>query len=107
MRFPIDPLPPIGSTENPYEIREKSPITPVKAVMPHGQALVFQHRPRRAPETPVQRRAGEERREHEDRRQGDRRRYTQKVLIDTRSGHERRHERRRPDDPLTGVDEKV
>ena len=107
MRFPIDPLPPVGVVDNPYEIRGASRIRPVHAVDPRTQQEVL--RPHFEPVAPVEERpAGTEARAGADRRQGDRRNYTQKVLVDTRLGRDRRHSRRRPDDPPPpSVDETV
>ena len=108
MRFPIDPPKPIGFAEDLYKIQEAAGIRPLRPVDPHTRpSLIVPPRRQPAP-PPQQRQAGEENRTHEDRRQGGRRQYDQKVLIDTRLGHNRRHERRRPDDPLPpGIDEKV
>lgn len=109
MRFPIDPLPPVGVTEDPYEIQEKAAIAPIRPVAePRAQQLVMPRRrapepPREQPEQapPAERRAGE------DRRRMDRRISNQPVLVDTRSGVDRRRNKRREDDPTTRIDEKA
>jgi hypothetical protein len=109
MRFPIDPLPPVGITEDPYEIHEKAGVTAVRSVTEPRVALRNMP-PRRAPEPPRERdqRALElERRAMEDRRRIDRRIANQPVLVDTRSGVDRRRGKRRDDDPTTRVDLKA
>lgn len=108
MRFPIDPPPPVGVVDNPYEIQE---TVAIKALRPLGPSPENPPSvtPRHQPIEPVQRRpTDEESRNGADRRQVDRRRYTQKVLVDTRLGRDRRNTRRRPDDPPPpSIDEKA
>ncbi|MBI5752817.1 MAG: hypothetical protein HZA59_11875 [Hydrogenophilales bacterium] len=106
MRFPVDPPPAVGFSEDLYEIQEAAGIRPLRPVGPRSQPPLIV-RPRRPP-APPQRQAGEDTRKNEDRRQRDRRQYTQNVLVDTRLGRDRRHERRRPDDPPPpSIDEKA
>lgn len=111
MRFPVDPLPPIGVTEDVYEIQEPAGIRPLRPVGPPlSQQRLLARRPRpvaappappRPAPPPVERRSGE------DRRKGDRRVANLPVLIDTRSGVDRRRAKRRETDPTTRIDEKA
>jgi len=107
MRFPIDPPPPIGVIDDPYEIRGTDGIRRVRAI--NAETLPQTELPRHQVVEPVERReADQETRSGADRRQGDRRKYTQKVLVDTRLGRDRRNTRRRPDDPPPpSIDEKA
>jgi len=111
MRFPIDPLPPVGVTEDPYEIQEKAGIAAIRPVAePRAQQLIMPRR--RAPAPAEERPPGEQppevdRRMAEDRRKGDRRVANQPVLVDTRSGLDRRKGKRREHDPTTRIDEKA
>lgn len=108
MRFPLDPLPPVGVTDDPYEIQEKAGVT---AVRPVGERslpplIVRARREPQPPQEQAQRPPAVERRA-EDRRKMDRRISNQPVLVDTRSGLDRRKNKRREDDPTTRIDEKA
>ncbi|MEO1767088.1 hypothetical protein [Thiobacter aerophilum] len=111
MRFPVDPPPPIGVAEDPYDIQETTGIRPVRPVgAPLSQQRLVGRRPRpvASPPAPVQPAPPPvERRSGEDRRKGDRRVANLPVLVDTRSGIDRRRAKRRNDDPTTRVDEKA
>jgi hypothetical protein len=107
MRFPLDPLPPVGVTDDRYEIQEKAGVTAVRPVGPGSAPLTAPRRPapqQRQPEQPAQE---AERRAGEDRRTVDRRTQNLPVLVDTRSGFDRRKGKRRDDDPTTRVDLKA
>jgi hypothetical protein len=108
MRFPIDPPPPLSVIDNPYEIPETAGIKALRPLGPSPQQELIV-RPHYNPEPePEQRQAGEDTRKNEDRRQADRRQYVQSVTVDTRLGRDRRHARRRPDDPpASSIDEKA
>ena len=99
MRFPIDPPPPIGVIDDPYEIRGTDGIRRVRAI--NAETLPQQTElPHQVAIEPVERRAADqETRNGADRRLADRRQYTQVVLVDTRLGRDRRNTRRRPTDP--------
>ena len=109
MRFPIDPLPPVGVTEDHYEIQEKAAISALRPVATGNQPplLMPQRRPiaemRQVKATPPE----AERRSHDDRRNVDRRVQDLPVLVDTRSGLDRRKNNRREADPMTRVDIKA
>jgi hypothetical protein len=110
MRFPIDPLPPVGVTDDPFEIQEKAAINALRPVGPRTppRLITPQRRPAPAPDRPPQQQASEaERRAHEDRRTTDRRTQNQPVTVDTRSGADRRKGKRREDDPTTRIDLKA
>lgn len=110
MRFPIDPLPPVGVTEDPYEIQEKAAITPLRPVGTRTLPPMIL-RQQRAPQRPgpesQQNPPDMNRREQEDRRTMDRRVQNQPVTVDTRSGLDRRKGKRRDDDPTTRIDLKA
>ncbi len=112
MRFPVDPPPPVGVTDDPYPLQETAGIRPLRPVGPSlARQPLLRRRPRPAAQSaapapqpappPVERRSGE------DRRKGDRRIAQLPVLIDTRSGQDRRRTPRRADDPVTRIDEKA
>lgn len=111
MRFPVDPLPPVRVTEDPYEIQETAAVRPLRPVStPLAQQRLLPRR--RAPATPVRETPQPspppvERRAGGDRRKADRRVANVPVLIDTRSGQDRRRNKRRADDPTFGIDEKA
>lgn len=109
MRFPIDPLPPVGVTDDPYEIQEKAAITAVRPVGARTlpPLVVPQRHPEPPNRTPQQRASEVERRAHEERREADRRTQNQPVTVDTRTGLDRRKGKRREDDPTTRVDLKA
>jgi hypothetical protein len=109
MRFPIDPPPPVGVTEDPYEIQEKAAVSPIRPVAePRAQQLVMPRRHAPAPPREQEREVPTaDRRAGEDRRKVDRRVSNQPVLVDTRSGIDRRRNKRREDDPTTRIDEKA
>lgn len=112
MRFPVDPPPAVGVTENPYDIQEPNAIPAVRPVGPPlAQQRLFPRRPRQAPaaapEPPRPAPPPYERRSGEDRRKEERRKVNLPVLVDTRSGIDRRRTKRRADDPTTRIDEKA
>lgn len=107
MRFPIDPLPPVGITDDVYEIQEKAGVMPVRPVGERSLPPLIVRRRRAAPPQEQPQRPPTERRVGEDRRKMDRRVSNQPVLVDTRSGLDRRKGKRRDDDPTTRVDEKA
>jgi hypothetical protein len=112
MRFPVDPLPPVGVTDDLYEIQEKAALTPLRPVgvrtvppvMPRPRQRHVPEPPQAAAEQPA---PVAERREAGDRRKIDRRISNQPVTVDTRSGIDRRHGKRRDDDPTTRIDIKA
>lgn len=96
MRLPVQPLPPPPPADDLYEIRERPPITPARFVRARSlPPLIIPPRKRpkgdtgRGPAKPEARiqsgTVGEER------RQGDRRTAQMPVLLDTRTGRDRRH----------------
>lgn len=109
MRFPIDPLPPVGVTDDPYEIRETAALTALRPIGPRTlpPLIVPQRRPAPPPNRAQQRANDTERRGREERRMADRRTQSQPVTVDTRTGLDRRKGKRREDDPTTRVDLKA
>ena len=96
-------------TDDPYEIQEKAATSALRPVATGNQPplLIPQRRP--IGETrPVKSKPPEtERRNHDERRTTDRRTQNLPVLVDTRSGLDRRKGKRRDADPLTRVDIKA
>ncbi len=96
MRLPVLPLTPPPPPEDLYEIRERPPVTPARFVRarnlppmiippkkrPRADAGVTDSEPQARVEAVE---VGEERRRH------DRRKAQMPVLLDTRSGRDRRH----------------
>jgi len=107
MRFPIDPPPPIGVTDDPYEIQEKAALTPTRPVGPRTQPPLALRQQRQATRPAPPRPSEYRPRAAEDRRTLDRRVSNQPVLVDTRSGLDRRKGKRRGDDPTTRINEKA
>lgn len=109
MRFPIDPLPPVGVTDDPYEIQEKAAISALRPVGARTLPPMIVPQRRTAPTArqPQQPPPETNRRAQEDRRTTDRRTQNTPVLVDTRSGLDRRKGKRREDDPTTRVDLKA
>lgn len=129
MRLPVDPLPPIEPGEDPYVIRRRAPVTALPGAGPRSfPPLIFPHPEREAAENTSQADAnsqheqgqpagnpgaGKHTEPHiEQERLIDRRLYCRRIaqlsiLLDTRSGEDRRHQVRREDDPRTVIDEEV
>lgn len=108
MRFPIDPPPPVGVVDNPYEIQETAAIKAVRPLGPSPQGPQTELQRHQVVEPVARRPADEDTRSGADRRQGDRRQYSLSVLVDTRLGRDRRQSRRRPEDPpAPSIDEKA
>lgn len=115
MRLPVEPLPPPEPADDLYAIRRRVPVPragqvtarslPPLVISPHHEPI-GEAEPRAenaAKDTGDQ----GEGREIEDRRLMCRRIYHLPVLLDTRSGEDRRRHARRDDDPVTGVDKEV
>lgn len=105
MRFPTDTVPPPVAPVDPTEV---SPNAAVHAVRRIGQGT----RGSAAQVGSGAHPAGEEPRIHHERAENDRRKmcrriYHLPVLLDTRTGEERRKDVRRPDDTLTHMDREV
>ncbi len=109
MRFPLDLLPPVGVVDDRYEIPQAEAVRPAPAVGPRTQPpLVVRPRPKPKAEAEAPRQPPErEQRAQGDRRQGERRVAQLPVTVDTRSGIDRRQNKRRSDDPTPRIDEKV
>lgn len=109
MRFPLDPIAPVGVVDDRYEIVQPEGVRPAPAVGPRTQPPLLvrpRRRPEAEPEAPREP-PTQEQRARGDRRQGERRVAQQPVLVDTRSGVDRRQGKRRLDDPTTRIDEKA
>lgn len=115
MRLPIDPLPRPTALppRDPFAIFRKPPIA--RAPRADEEALAQTARPKT---TPSREHSDADARPHAEQRNadpypfGDRRRYCRRVLdqpviLDTRSGEDRRHQGRRATDPSPGIDEMV
>lgn len=109
MRLPVLPLPPPPSAEDLYEIRERPPITPARFVRARNlPPMIIPPKKRPKADTgvsngepqanvqPVE--DGEERRRH------DRRTAQLPVLLDTRTGRDRRHRGDATSGSASGVD---
>jgi hypothetical protein len=105
MRLPVDPIQPPNTVVDATEVTPYAAINPVRRV---GQDV-------RVPEpllhrqtepAPVERQPDIERLS-EDRRKMCRRIYHLPVMLDTRSGIERRKENRRDSDPVAHMDREV
>ncbi|MDW8323814.1 MAG: hypothetical protein RMK60_06915 [Burkholderiales bacterium] len=102
MRFPVDPLPVTPPAEDLYEIRERPPVTATRFVRartlpplilpPRRKAReqAAQGHPPAAQDTPAERLQTTGMPVTEERRRGDRRVAQVPVLLDTRSGIDRR-----------------
>jgi len=109
MRLPVSPLPPPPPAEDLYAIRERPPVTPARFVRarnlppliipPKKRPGADSGAPKGEPQAQVQ--AGEV---AQERRLGDRRTAQVPVLLDTRTGRDRRHRDRAGGGMGTGVD---
>lgn len=109
MRLPVQPLPPPPPADDLYEIRERPPITPARFVRARSlPPLIIPPRKRRKDDTDGSNsepqanlqavKMGEERRRTE-------RRVAQlPVLLDTRTGRDRRHRGDATSGNASGVD---
>jgi hypothetical protein len=112
MHFPDSILPPLSPVTDPTEVTPKAPVSPVRRVVPgFPEALAEQGVPTRqhheagaetAAEPPHQEAAPYT---GEDRRKMCRRIYHIPVMLDTRSGEERRKHDRPGELPSTHTDE--
>lgn len=115
MKLPVEPLPPAEPAEDLYAIRRRQPVPAAARVAPRTlPPLVIPPRHAHIPEEESAEardahlpEESEKRREGEERRQVCRRISNAPVLLDTRSGDDRRHRARREDDPIIGVDKEV
>lgn len=91
MRLPVESLPPPPSVEDPYEIRERPPVTPARFVRARSLPPLIVP-PRKKPRDSAQggREPASVHTMPEERRRADRRVAQVPVLLDTRSGRDRR-----------------
>lgn len=111
MRLPADNIPTVTAIDdNRYEIRQPDAAMAVRPVAPHAAATQA-YFPKRKPrdEKDSQQSAGdnaaEEKRAAEDRRQASRRADAERVILDTRTGLDRRSKARRDGDIGNQIDE--
>lgn len=102
MRLPADNIPVTTVTENRYEIHQPDAATAVRPVAPHAAATQV-YFPKRKPREKGQsgqsaREQAEEKRAGEDRRQTGRRADAETIILDTRTGLDRRTKLRRAGD---------
>jgi len=104
MRLPVLPSPPPPPAEDLYEIRERPPITPARFVRTRTlPPMIIPPKKRSRADTGVTQ--GEPQANvqsvpmGEERRRSDRRTAQRPVLLDTRTGQDRRHR----DDATTGA----
>ncbi len=116
MRLPVEPIPRLPAPKDLFAIYRKPAVTGAPRIA--GEAAAT---PARAPSPPPPEReppgfaealrrqvqAGETPPPLSDRRRYCRRVTNQQVLLDTRSGEDRRHGARRESDPVLGVDEEI
>lgn len=105
MRFTNDPLPTVAPVVDPTEVSAKAAVSPIRRVGDGTRGTSTQVGGHLAVEE-------EERREFYERAENDRRKMCRRiyhipVMLDTRSGLDRRQEVRRPDDPLTHIAQEV
>jgi hypothetical protein len=105
MRLPVDPIPTVNTVIDPTEV---TPTAAIKALRRVGEdervpesMLHKQTEPAQVERQPDVERLGE------DRRKMCRRIYHIPVLLDTRSGIERRKDSRRDGDPVAHMDREV
>lgn len=96
MRLPVSPLPPPPSAEDLYEIRERPPITPARFVRARNlPPMIIPPKKRPKADTGVSNSESPANVQpvavEEERRRHDRRRAQMPVLLDTRTGRDRRH----------------
>jgi hypothetical protein len=106
MQFPLSPIPLVGGKEDTTEINQPWPAMGVRPISERTSSLVFRNVPPRPPkeERPPEQyapRAGEER------RKGDRRQNNRGAMFDTRSGTDRRQNKRRDTDATTRLNVKA
>lgn len=104
MRFPNETIPAAVPAIDTIEVTPKTAVSPVRRIGDGSRGASAQ--PGGREEVDEGRREFYQR-EGEDRRKMCRRIYHIPVMLDTRSGEERRKETRRPDDPLTHMDQEV
>lgn len=105
MRLPDDPIPTIRTVIDPTEVTPNAAINAVRRVGEDGRVPEPPlHKP---PEQVEVERQPDVERLGEDRRKMCRRIYHFPVLLDTRSGIERRKESRRDGDPVAHMDREV
>jgi len=95
MRLPVLPSPPLPPAKDLYEIRERPPITPARFVRARNTApMIIPPKKRPRADTGVTQgdpQANVKSVQLEERRCSDRRTAQQPVLLDTRTGLDRRH----------------
>jgi hypothetical protein len=96
MRLPVLPSPPPPPAEDLYEIRERPPVTPARFVRARNlPPMIIPPKKRPKSDTGVTNSAPQARVQTvavgEERRRGDRRTAQLPVLLDTRTGRDRRH----------------
>lgn len=96
MRLPVLPSPPPPPAEDLYEIRERPPVTPARFVRARNlPPMIIPPKKRPRADTGATnselRVSGQAVEVGEDRRRSDRRRAQLPVLLDTRTGRDRRH----------------
>lgn len=109
MRFPTNNLPPAPVVENRYEIRQPDAVAPTRAVAPQAGArqryLPQRKQSGQGAAGQQQGEVSEERRSGDERRQQGRREAEETVILDTRTGMDRRAKARRTDDSGNNIDE--
>lgn len=96
MRLPVLPSPPPPPAEDLYEIRERPPVAPARFVRARNlPPLIIPQKKRSKPDQGVAKGKTQDRVKTaavgEERRQRDRRTVQLPVLLDTRTGRDRRH----------------
>ena len=89
MRLPVDINPPVAVTENRYQIRQPDSVNAVKPVAPNAASRQGYYRKRDQKSGQDGQQATEEQ-AAEERRSADRRVAAEPVMLDTRTGQDRR-----------------
>lgn len=105
MQFPREIVPPIGTTRNLYEIRFLDPILAARRVSERSLMPLIVARPGSG--LPSHAEATEEQRGGQPRRRDCRRVMARTVLLDTRSGPDRRGGQRREGEAAFNIDVRV
>lgn len=109
MRFPTNNLPPAPLVENRYELRQPDAVAPARAVAPQaGSRQRYLPQRKQTGQDGADQQQGEgseERRSGDDRRQQGRREAEENVILDTRTGLDRRIKPRRASDTGNKIDE--
>lgn len=90
MRLPVDINPPVAITENRYKIRQPDTVNAVKAVAPNAASRQGYYRKRDQKSGQGSGQQGAEEQATEERRSADRRVAAEPVMLDTRTGQDRR-----------------